>query len=63
MQAKFFKKVKENSSSNNKVKAKWKKILNDNGDAGKASRSQGETTKNGTNQNHKVKKKVDMKEV
>lgn len=36
-------KIKENFSSNNKVKEKWKKKLNDNGDADKASRTQGET--------------------
>ncbi|XP_050895721.1 uncharacterized protein LOC127102394 [Lathyrus oleraceus] len=63
LQAKFFKKMKENSSNNKKVKQKWKKKLNDNGDVGKASRSQGETIINGANQNQKVKKKVDMKEV
>lgn len=37
--------------------------MNDNGDAGKASRSHSETDKAGANQNHKVKKKVDMKDV
>lgn len=37
--------------------------MNDNCDASKASRSQGETSKNCANQNHKTKKKVDMKEV
>lgn len=45
------------------MKQKWKKKLDDNDDAGKALRSQGETSKNGANQYQKVKKKVDMKEV
>lgn len=43
--------MKENSSSNNKVKEKWNKKLNDNGDDGNAINGRVETSKNDANQN------------
>ncbi|XP_050877038.1 uncharacterized protein LOC127080786 [Lathyrus oleraceus] len=62
LQESFFKKMKESSSNNNKVKVKWNKKLNGNVDVGKASRRQDKTSKNCANQHQKVKK-VEMKEV
>lgn len=55
--------MKDDSSNNIKVKEKGKKKWNEGVDAGKVSRSQSETSKNGATQNQKFKKKVEMKEV
>lgn len=58
------KKMKEDSSKNNKEKEKWKKKKwNESDGACNNSRSQSEISKNDTPQNRKVKKKVEIKEV
>lgn len=64
LHAKFFtKKMKENSSNNNKDKERWKKKCNESDDARKNSRSHGETTKNNAPHNQKLKNNMEMKEV
>jgi len=63
LQAKFFKKTKDDASKFNKGKDKWKKKKTVMKVLGKNSMNQGESSKTGSSINKKFKKKIDMKQV